>query len=68
MCLLVVDNQSVLTNNQQSSFDIEIVDVDWIDRWKRIVDDNNYIVDLDELVQDVSWWEKNRKWKIEMNY
>ncbi len=68
MCILVDDNQSLLTNNQQLSFDSEMLDVDWSDRWKWIVHHNNDIVDLDELDQDVSCWEKNRKWKNGMKW
>jgi len=65
-CILVDDNQIVLTNIQQWSFDIEIVYVDWADQKNRIVHDNNHILDVDEIDEDVPLNDKNRKWRDEI--
>jgi hypothetical protein len=65
-CILVDDNQSVLTNIQQWSFDIEIVYVDWADQKNRIVHDNDRILDVDEIDEDVPLNDKNRKWRDEI--
>ena len=62
--VLVDDNQSLLTNIQQWSFDIEIFYVDWVDWLNCIVDHNTHILDLDDFDQDAPLKDKNIKLNI----